>query len=358
VAVPKGVVWDRDPHTEAKHKLLRLYLDAYFPIMASKWTSTGITFVDAFAGPGEYRDGSSGSPIIALAAARRLDVYKHPTDINFVFVEKDKPRFDHLESMLRDEERPPRVFITAVQGACESVLLPELDRLNLWDGPMFVNFDGWGVDTPHELIQRVGRGKAPEVLVTFHSQWLTRFAEKENVAAGDRVFGDQEWRTVSDLPTPSEKKRFLVDEYRGHLTEWSFPYHLTFELVDDGGHSLLLVFGTSNERGVEKMKDAMWRVDNITGSRFRDPRDPNQLAFDLQNNSPNLHLLRQQIMEQLDSGPRTLADLQRFTLLETVFKKAHARKAVDDLESQRKVLCQHARAHEKFTVQRAPDSLF
>ena len=74
MAVPKEVVWDRDPHTEAKHDLLKVYLDAWFPIMASRWSSTGICYVDAFAGPGEYRDGSVGSPIIALDAACRSEV--------------------------------------------------------------------------------------------------------------------------------------------------------------------------------------------------------------------------------------------------------------------------------------------
>ena len=59
------------------------------------------------------------------------------------------------------------------------MLLPELDRLSVWQGPVFANFDGFGVDTPHELVQRVGKAKAPEVLVTFQAQWFTCFANQE-----------------------------------------------------------------------------------------------------------------------------------------------------------------------------------
>jgi len=120
----------------------------------------------------------------------------------------------------------------------------------------------------------------------------------------------------------------------------------------------LLVFGTNNELGIEKMKDAMWRVDREFGSRFRDPRDPNQLEFDLSDADPNLVLLRQQLLERIELGTTTLAELQRFTLLETVFKKAHASKAVKVLEAERKVVCRHARSHDDFMVTLAPDTLF
>lgn len=358
MAVPKTVVWEREPHTEAKHNILRFYLDAYFPIIAaSKWASAGVSFIDAFAGPGEYTDGSVGSPIIAITCANRV-VARHPTDIRVVLVEKETDRFEHLQTMIEEMEIASRVSVARKQGACEDVLVPELDRLGLWNAPMFVNFDGWGVDTPFDLIRRVGVGKRPEVLVTFGSQWFTRFAGQDEVGAGDRVFGDQEWRAVANLATPSEKRRFLVDEYRRRLSHAGFEYHLAFELVDEGGHPLFLVFGTGSELGVEKMKDAMWRVDSASGSRFRDPRDPNQMAFDLSESNPDLTLLRQQILEQLESGRKTLAQLQQFVLLETVFKKAHARTAVDDLEAADKVVCQHRQSYEKFVVTRAPDSLF
>jgi three-Cys-motif partner protein len=358
MAVPKGVVWPRDPHTEAKHQILARYLDAYYPIMAKQWASNGICFVDAFAGPGEYSDGSLGSPILALRRANRPDVLATSAVVHLVYVEKDPKRYEHLVEMLATETVPSRFEVSTNKGACEEVLLPELDRLSVWQGPVFANFDGFGVDTPHQLVQRVGMAKAPEVLVTFQAQWFTRFSNQEDVEAGDRVFGDQEWRAVANLPTPAEKKRFLVDQYRSRLTKWGFPLHLTFELVDEKGHELLLVFGTGNSRGMEKMKDAMWRVDPVTGSRFRDPRDPNQMQLDLSESDPNLALLSQQILGELESGPKSMEDLQNFALLETVYKKVHARKAVDTLESNRKVDCQHAKAYSDFIVRLAPPSLF
>jgi three-Cys-motif partner protein len=354
---PSSVIWDRDPHTAAKHQILKGYLDAWFPIIASRWKSTGLTYVDAFAGPGEYTDGSFGSPIIAARAAFMSQVTQHGANVNLVFIEKNRDRFDHLGSLF-DKQKLSQRSVVRVHGDCETALVPVLDELKAWAGPMFVNFDGWGVDTPYTLVRRVGEGTSPEVLVTFHSQWFTRFAGQEDVDAGDRVYGDGGWRAVRDQPDAQAKKSFLVSEYRRCLNTGGFCHCLTFELVDEGGHPLFLVYGTTSLQGVRKMKDAMWRVDRLSGSRFRDPRDPNQLQFDVDQTNPNLTVLRHQILERLEQGPTTLANLKNFVLRETVFKESHTTIAVDELVRERKVLRTLGRGHARVNVRLAPPTLF
>ena len=354
---PTDVVWDRDPHTAAKHQILEGYLDAWFRIIASKWKSTGLTYVDAFAGPGQYTDGSFGSPIIAALAAFVPEVTKYGAKINLVFIEKNRERFDHLKNLL-DEQKLRQRSIILVNDDCETALVPALDELKAWSGPMFVNFDGWGVDTPYTLVRKVGEGTSPEVLVTFQSQWFTRFASQKDVEAGDRVYGDRSWRVVGEQSDSQAKKSFLVSEYRRRLNAGGFCYCLTFELVDEGGHPLFLVFGTSSLLGFRKMKDAMWQVDRLSGSRFRDPRDPNQLQFDVDPKNPDLTVLRHQILERLDQGPTTLADLKDFALRETVFKESHATIAVEELVRGRKVSRAPGRGHAQVTVRLAPPSLF
>ena len=59
--------WDIEPHTIAKHRILRSYLDAWLPIM-TRWNGR-VVYVDGFAGPGQYKGGEEGSPVIALKAA-------------------------------------------------------------------------------------------------------------------------------------------------------------------------------------------------------------------------------------------------------------------------------------------------
>jgi three-Cys-motif partner protein len=335
MAVPTEVIWDRDPHTKAKHKILGTYLAAYFPIMASKFSNDGVCFIDAFAGSGQYTDGGEGSPLIALRAAERHVVIDTGCALDFVFIEEDPRRLAHLKELLAEQQT--RFDVSTREGRCQDLLEPTLSELGLWQRPMFVNLDGWGVDTPYRLVRRIGESKRPEVLVTFGSQWFTRFAEKYELDIGDLVFGDEQWRAVAKLPT-HQKRRFLVDEYRRRLAACGFKFQLTFELIDEGGHPLFLVYGTSSLYGVRKMKDAMWSVDPSGGSKFRDPRDPNQLSFGLSEDSPDLRLLKAQILEQLQGGTDiSLRVLQDFALLETVYKEVHASSAVKELKAAGKV---------------------
>ncbi len=63
-----GVTWSIPPHTRAKHEILRYYLGAWFPILAT--IQHRLLYIDGFAGPGEYEGGEDGSPIIALKVAK------------------------------------------------------------------------------------------------------------------------------------------------------------------------------------------------------------------------------------------------------------------------------------------------
>lgn len=75
-------VWPLEPHTRAKHEILRRYLAAWFPIL-SKWSGR-IIYLDGFAGPGVYSDGEDGSPVIALQTA--VDHVMRPRFKEIVFL--------------------------------------------------------------------------------------------------------------------------------------------------------------------------------------------------------------------------------------------------------------------------------
>ena len=109
-----------------------------------------------------------------------------------------------------------------------------------WAGPVFANLDGWGADADYEIVQRIAQQPSSEVLVTFEDQFFIRFANGEQ-QAGERVFGHSDWRRVDRLPI-AEKKPFLLKLYREGLNTAGFRYVLTFEMIDEGGHSLHLFF--------------------------------------------------------------------------------------------------------------------
>jgi three-Cys-motif partner protein len=102
-------VWDADPHTLAKHGILRRYLDAWLPILTRQaallrrqfgnLNSREILYIDGFAGPGKYTGGEKGSPVIALEAAIQHNA-EFPIPVRMLFIELEKARFEHLQSVL------------------------------------------------------------------------------------------------------------------------------------------------------------------------------------------------------------------------------------------------------------------
>lgn len=331
MAVPTGVLWERDPHTAAKHTLLSRYMDAWFPIMAGTFQNVGITFLDGFAGPGEYTNSSESSPAIAMKQAMRSDVTRFGTQTRLVFIEEKRRRVDHLRNHLAarfpQSVRPPGLVTRVHHGQCAVLYEQAIADLGGWSGPVFANLDGWGADVDYGVVQRIAQQRSSEVLVTFQDQHFVRFVNLEH-QTGERVFGSSDWRGVGDLPT-AEKRPFLLDLYRGALRAAGFDHVLMFEMVDEGGHLLYQFFGTTRERAVERFKDGLWEVDGVSGQRFRDPRDQKQLAFDIL--EPDFASLRNSILELLDARDHSMEELRQHALLETIYKKTHVNRAVDTL---------------------------
>jgi three-Cys-motif partner protein len=112
-------LWKLEPHTVGKHLVLRRYLDAWFPIMGS--SNERILFIDGFAGPGEYRDGEEGSPIIAIRSlVEHRSKGRVSAAVHFLLIEKDRERALHLSSLIE------RLIPTLPRNCTVKVLLSTL----------------------------------------------------------------------------------------------------------------------------------------------------------------------------------------------------------------------------------------
>ena len=91
MAEPKQTSWPLDPHTAAKHVLLRKYLNAWLPVITRY--NGRVIFCDGFAGPGIYADGQAGSPIIAIKALLEHSFYARVTaEVFYLFIEERPDR--------------------------------------------------------------------------------------------------------------------------------------------------------------------------------------------------------------------------------------------------------------------------
>ena len=134
-------LWQLQPHTAAKHALLGAYLTAWFPILGSR--NQRVRFIDGFAGPGEYLGGEPGSPLVALEAARAHEDRLADRDLNFVLIEQDRSRCEHLQSLVDERkaagEIPGNIAFSVRNGSFSEVINRGLDRLgNSELGPTFV----------------------------------------------------------------------------------------------------------------------------------------------------------------------------------------------------------------------------
>ncbi|HUS50989.1 MAG TPA: three-Cys-motif partner protein TcmP, partial [Candidatus Paceibacterota bacterium] len=160
-------IWQTEQHTEAKHAILRKYLDAWLPII-TKWNGR-VLYIDGFAGPGESIDGKDGSPIIAIKA-----VIEHKANIEseivMLFIEAKKDRYDHLKQKINSINIPSNIEIKIINAKFDEALtdlFEYLDEQKKSLAPAFVFIDPFGfTGIPFTLIKRIMANKKCEVLIT------------------------------------------------------------------------------------------------------------------------------------------------------------------------------------------------
>ena len=263
------------PHTLAKHQILRYYLNEWFPILGSAYGS--LRYVDGFAGPGEYVGGQIGSPIIALQTIEQHRYFKTFSTsgkfVEFIFVEKDSNHYKNLQSQISASVWPGSFKIASRQGLFEEAVKQLLlDSRRVDSPPTLVFIDPFGsAGFPMALLERLASFDRMEVLINLNYnefvQWILQDSSKHVTA--DRLYGGPRWRPAIEL-AGSQRAIFLVDEYKRALQEIGWR-GTSFEMVNfQNQKAYHLVFGTHSAKGMEAMKRAM-RAASPTGEfRYMD----------------------------------------------------------------------------------------
>lgn len=276
--------WVKEPHTDAKHRILEAYLNAWYPILSSR--QNRLVYIDGFAGPGVYVKGEDGSPIIALRCLleHSHDLCKPPKEFVFIFVEKDAERSKILGETIKERfpELPESVkvgiYSVDFKTAMDS-LLAALDKEEKRLAPTFAFIDPFGYSgLPFYLIQRILGFRSCEVFINFAYNSINRFLETEDnrEETFDALFGTTEWRKIRDIKDKEERNRQLIALYSSQL-KTSAKYVRSFEMIDNLGRvSYHLFFATNHKAGFRQMKSAMWSVDQRGSFRFADTTDAGQ----------------------------------------------------------------------------------
>jgi three-Cys-motif partner protein len=323
MAKPSDILWEYKRHTAAKHEILSRYLDAWIPILG--FGHPRLVLIDGFAGPGRYRGGEAGSPLIMLDAfLRRKDRDRIKAKLRFVFIEEHIGRFRHLESELEKRSWPTdRVDVVPIHGRFEEKFPEVIEALRDPRGqlpPTFAFIDPFGADqTRPELHGRLLGLPRCEALIYLPVTHLARFVREPDLEATlNNLYRGSEWKEARKPDDIASRKKILHDLFRAQL-EGSSRWVRSFEIVPQaGGNSYYLFFGTGNEQGLRKMKASMWSIDPVAGQAFRDSTMVDHPV--LFQEKPDLSELLRLLRERFGDREFTIDEASWFTLTDTPFR--------------------------------------
>ena len=327
------MLWAIEPHTSAKHDILRKYLDAWLPILGKFNQKT--VYIDGFSGPGEYRDGEPGSPIIALEAASCHQA-KLAGELVFIFIEERPDRVAHLKSRIATMRLPAQFRVHVEQGTFAERLTHILDELDAQQGqiaPTFALIDPFGfAGIPYTLIKRLLAKPRCEVLINFMVEHINRFLTHPHDEVRAHItdaFGTDEALKVAF--GPGNRAEALKNLYHEQLRK-SARYVRYFEMCGGDNRVVYYLFFAGNSQlGHLRMKEAMWKVDPVGEFRFSDATDPNQtLLFNAP--APAARLAEELSARFRDAGEIPVSLIETHVEDDTGYLGKHMREALQQLE--------------------------
>lgn len=326
-------VWEIDPHTLAKHAILRRYLEAWLPIMTS-WSGR-VLYIDGFAGPGKYKGGEDGSPTIALKAARDHRV-KIKAEVVFIFVEIKKDRFDHLVQTV-GEIAPTLTENFRLHCECGSFneemtkIFDQLEEQKKRMAPALVFIDPFGFrHTPFQTVRRIMENPRCEVLITFMYEEINRFlSHPDHPETYDSLFGTDKWREVLPIEDPDLRRRMIDDIYRDQLEQSArIQYVRSFEMLNRRNRTdYFLFFGTKKLLGLEKIKEAMWKVDPTGTYQFSDYTEADR-TIGLFADQPDYDSLKTMLLGEFKGKEASIEEIGDFVVARTPFLRTHIKREV------------------------------
>lgn len=324
-------VWQLEPHTRAKHELLKRYLGGWFPIL-SKWRGR-VLFLDGFAGPGIYANGEPGSPSMALETLLNHDHLNamDGCEFQFVFNERNADRYEHLKKVVRELERKHSGFPRNINVHLFNSSFTELAADILQDlgdrhlAPTFAFLDPFGYqDVPMALIKYLLSYPGCELFIYFDYNSVNRFATAGNVDQHfEQLYGTDEFKNAPPAGRP-ERKKFLHDLYEDQLsTVCGFDYVQSFEMVNSQNRTgYYLFFCTRNIKGLSKMKEAMWKIAPMGDYRFSDLLAGQPVLFE---KDVDTNRLQQELLRHFRGKTVPIEEVEKYVVAHTPYCAIHVR---------------------------------
>ena len=280
-----STVWPALPHTIAKIQILQSYLVAWFQILGRTRRSQDILYVDGFAGPGEYTNYAIGSPLAALNAAKQAMELTGPSwiagKIHCAFIEADRARFTYLAQRISAEPQHRSIVIHPYQMTFTDgleQLRNDVPKPFLAQYPLFAFIDPFGATgVPFSVVEGLLSSPCSEVLINLDADGIGRIFHAGEHASHELhlnlIFKGDQWKGILDTTdSASVLNRKVLHLYTARLREIDkVRYVFSFEMRTSlTALNYYLVFASQHHLGLEKMKEAMKRIDQAGDYSFSD----------------------------------------------------------------------------------------
>jgi three-Cys-motif partner protein len=337
MAKPMESLWDIEPHTKAKHEILERYLDAWFPILSTY--NQRIIYLDGFCGPGRYKGGEDGSPIIAIKKALNHFGRLQDRKIAFIFIDERKDRIEHLRSEIASMTIPSNFSIFTEVLEFEktvSQILRDLKSKNLNLAPTFAFIDPFGFKgIPFSLVKELLNNPKTEVFINIMADFINRFVEHPDVNTQQHIvelFGGNQ--ALELIANGGDRLETLRQLYQTQLQTCA-KYVRYFEMKNEQGRLIYyLFFASKHPLGFVKMKEAFWKVDPESGFHFSDKTNPAQMI--LLSLDPS-HDLVKIIGQKFSEQRATVSQIKQFVEEDTSYIGKHMRQALNIMETDGKI---------------------
>jgi three-Cys-motif partner protein len=308
--------------------------------LAEAGVSTGSSISTGSPARGRYKGGEDGSPIVALKAALSALNAQIKVPYEFHFVELEPPiaaaLAANVEYLKQHRVVPPSIelFIHKHMTFEEAYRQHLRARLRAHPrAPAFALVDPFGwTGIPMSILGELVRRPSTEILVNFMFEEINRFLfHPAQVANFDTLFACADWRRGGEMRGLT-RKQFIHDLYRDQLRQAAGArYVRSFEMRNERNVcDYFLYFASNNRLGLEKMKEAMWKVDPAGGFTFSDATNLDQAV--LFQAEPDRRALRRLISGQFAGRRATVNEVNTFVIEDTPFHGGHYRKVLAAME--------------------------
>ncbi|MEU6340664.1 three-Cys-motif partner protein TcmP [Streptomyces sp. NPDC046977] len=235
-----------------KHAILKQYV-VPFASKVGRYSPGGrVVYVDGYAGPGRYEDGTPGSPSLILNSAARIADFRQ---LDCFFIERGRKSYRSLSTLV-EEARGQGLSAYALRGRVEKHLDEVLDRAQ--GAPLFAFLDPFGLGLSFDALTKHLFGSrgwatgrlATEVLLNFNANAVRRIGglltspkdtpskpatlQAMDVACGGPWWRD-EYRTSRD---PAEAVERIADGFASRVGKAVGAGYWTIEVRNRAHHQI------------------------------------------------------------------------------------------------------------------------